>query len=388
MSPTVDPGEVGALVGALFRPIDMAGRRIANRIVMAPMTRKFAVGGVNSPAAVDYYSRRARMGCGLIITEGIATSDLAAHSADVPHMRTPAQQAIWREVTDAVHAAGGTILAQLWHCGLGRLRHAAANPEEPSVGPMDYFLDPASPLAEAMQGNNPPGRALGDRDIADLIAEFAQAARDARACGFDGIELHGAHGYLLDQFLWGESNRRTDRWGGDIAERTRFPVEVIKAIRAATAPSFIVGLRFSQWKSPYHYDVKVWRTPQELEQALVPLAAAGPDFLDASTRRYWEPEFAGSDLPLAGWARKLTGLPAMAIGSVGIDLAFESRLKDAAAAPTNNLGRALDLLARDEIDLLGVGRAYIANPDWADKVREGRMEELKPYNAEALGQYV
>lgn len=376
-----------ALLDLLYRPLRLNGIEIPNRIVMAPMTRKFAVNGVNAESAVGYYRRRAEGGTGLIITEGIATSDIGAHTAQVPLIRTVEQKAVWRRVTDAVHEAGGKILAQLWHAGLGRLQEQAADPTQSSVGAMDIFLDTASPFVRVVK-DNPQGRSLKDEAIAATIDEYAIAAADAKDCGFDGVEIHGAHGYLIDQFLWGETNRRSDGWGGDIRQRTRFGTEVIKAIRARTDRGFVIGFRFSQWKSPYLYDVKAWPTPAELEQALRPLADAGLDFLDASTRRYWTAEFEGSDMTIAGWAKKITGLPSMAIGSVGIGGAFEATNKNASAEPENNLNYALEMMARDEIDLLGVGRALLANPQWAKLVREGRQAELKLYNAEVLATHI
>ena len=376
-----------ASLAPLFQPITINGCVIPNRIVMAPMTRMFAVDGVLAESAVDYYRRRAAGGVGLILTEGIAISQIAAHTKNVPEIATPEQQAPWRRVTDAVHEAGGRIMAQLWHTGLGRIRDMAADPDQPSIGAMDYYLDPASPLVE-IGGNHPQGRAMTEAEILAVIEEYAAAAANAQAAGFDGVQLHGAHGYLIDQFLWHETNRRTDGWGGDIAARTRFAVEIIRAIRARTGPDFPIGFRFSQWKLPTLYDVKSWANPEELEQALLPLVDAGVDFLDASTRRYWAVEFEDSPLTLAGWARKITGLPTMAVGSVGLDGALDPTNAGRTDAPQRNLGQAIAMMERGEIDMLGVGRAVIANPDWANKVRQGRDMELQAFDAAILAQHV
>lgn len=136
-----------------------------------------------------------------------------------------------------------------------------------------------------------------------MIAAFAQAADDAKRIGFDGIELHGAHGYLIDQFFWGKTNRRTDRYGGDLVDRTRFAVEIVKACRRAVGPDYPIALRFSQWKSS-DYTAKLAETPDELARFLAPLANAGVDIFHCSTRRCWESEFIGSDLNLAGWTKK------------------------------------------------------------------------------------
>lgn len=387
MSDQVEALEPRSALAPLFEPLAINGCTLANRIAMAPMTRMFAVDGVLAESGIDYYRRRAEGGIGLILTEGIAISQIAAHTSRVPELATAEQQAVWKRVTQAVHGAGGKIMAQLWHTGLGRIRDMAARPEEPSIGPTEFYLDPDSPLV-AIGGNHPQGRALGDAEILAVVEEYATAAANARACGFDGVELHGAHGYLIDQFLWTETNRRSDRWNGDVRDRTRFAVEIVKAIRARTGPHFPIGFRFSQWKLPTLYDVKSWATPAELEQALTPLVDAGVDFLDASTRRYWVAEFEGSPLTLAGWGRKITGLPTMAVGSVGLDGALDPTNAGHAEAPQRNLGHAIAMMERGEIDLLGVGRAAIANPDWANKVRDGRDGELHAYDAASLAQHV
>src|SRR5690606_31751349 len=137
-----------------------------------------------------------------------------------------------------------------------------------------------------------------------VVAAFAQAAADARALGFDAVEVHGAHGYLIDQFFWEGTNRRDDAYGGSIANRTRFAAEIIAAIRARVGADLPIILRFSQWKLQ-DYHARLVNSPTELEQFLTPLAEAGVDLFHCSTRRFWEPEFAGSDLTLAGWTRKL-----------------------------------------------------------------------------------
>lgn len=379
----IAPAAAQASIDLLFRPLRLNGCEIANRIVMSPMTRMFASGGLLADSAIDYYRRRAEGGTGLILSEGIAISELGAHTALVPEIATPAQQAPWQRVTAAVHEAGGKIMAQLWHTGLGRLRDMAADPARPSIGAMNFYLDPASKLV-AIGGNHPEGRALSEAEVAGVIEEYVTAAVNAKAAGFDGVELHGAHGYMIDQFFWGETNRRTDGWGGDVADRTRFAVEIVRGIRARTGPDFPIGFRFSQWKLPTLYDVKSWANPAELAQALLPLVDAGVDFLDASTRRYWQAEFDGSPLTLAGWAKQITGLPSMAVGSVGLQGPLDPTMASTTEAAENNLGPALAMMARGEIDMLCVGRALISNPDWANKVRAGQYAELQAFDAAAL----
>lgn len=378
---------IEAGIAPLFRPIELAGCQVPNRIVMAPMTRGFVQEyGVLAESAVDYYRRRAEGGIGLILTEGIATSDLATQHARVPMIDGESALAMWVRVVGAVHDAGARIMAQLWHTGLGRNREKSLDPSLLSVGPMDEFLVPSSTLVEK-GGNHLPGRAMTLKDIEDTILEFGAAAAQARRAGFDGIQLHAAHGYLIDQFFWGESNRREDHYGGGIAARTRFAVDIIQEIRHQAGPDFPIGLRFSQWKLPAHYQVKAWESVYELETFLNPLIDAGVDFFDASTRRYWEAEFRGSELSLAAWTKKLSGRPTISVGSVGLAGVFEPYNRTSTAQPESDLSRIVSMIERDEVDMVGVGRALLTNPDWVNKIRDGAYSELKPYTPAALADH-
>ena len=159
---------------------------------------------------------------------------------------------------------------------------------------------------------------MTEQDIADVIAAYARSAVRARDAGFDGIAIHGAHGYLIDTFFWAETNQRTDRWGGAVANRTRFGAEVVRAIRAAIGPELPIFFRFSQWKQQ-DFRARLATTPQELEQLLGPIADAGVDVFDGSVRYFDRAEFEGSPLNLSGWAKKLTGKLAMAVGGIGLD---------------------------------------------------------------------
>lgn len=225
-------------------------------------------------------------------------------------------------------------------------------------------------------------------DIQEVIAAFAQAARDAKAIGMDGVEIHGAHGYLIDQFFWEGSNKRTDEYGGDLAQRSRFAIELIQAVRAAVGPDFPIIFRFSQWKQQ-DYTARLVQTPEELGAFLKPLSDAGVDIFHCSTRRFWEPEFEGSDLNLAGWTRQLTGKPTITVGSVGLDGEFLQFMvnTDKVAEPAS-LENLLERLNKQEFDLVAVGRALLVDPDWAVKVRDGRESDILPFSREALKQLV
>ncbi|MDI3417825.1 NADH:flavin oxidoreductase [Streptomyces luteolus] len=357
----------------LSRPLALNGLTVPNRIVMAPMTRMFSPGGVPGEDVRSYYARRAAAGVGLIVTEGTYVGHESAGQSDrVPRFHGEEQLAGWAKVAADVHAAGGTIVPQLWHIGMVRNQGDAPYPDAPAVGPSGIRVD----------GTEGGGKAMTRQDVDDVIGAFAAAAADAERIGFDGVELHGAHGYLLDQFLWAGTNRRTDAYGGDAVARTKFAAEIVAAVRAAVSPEFPVLFRYSQWKQEA-YDARLAETPQELEAILTPLAAAGVDAFHASTRRYWLPEFEDSDLNLAGWTKKLTGKPTITVGSVGLDGDF-IRAFAGQGAPLQGIDNLLDRLERDEFDLVAVGRALLQDPEWAAKVLGDRSEDLRPYDAAAL----
>jgi 2,4-dienoyl-CoA reductase-like NADH-dependent reductase (Old Yellow Enzyme family) len=354
-------------VTTLFKPFKLGTLELNSRIVMAPMTRSFSPGGVPGENVVNYYKRRAENSVGLIVTEGTLIHHPAAHDdPNVPHFYGEKALSGWAKVATAVHEAGGKIVPQLWHVGMTR-----KNGPVPSVGPSGLNLN-------GEQINEP----LTQTEIDLIVEAYAQAAADAKRIGFDGIELHGAHGYLIDQFFWERTNHRTDKYGGDMIARTQFAVEIIAACRRVVGPDFPIILRMSQWKST-QYDAKLASTPEELKMFLAPLVEAGVDMFHCSTRRFWEPEFEGSSLNLAGWVKKLTGKPTITVGSIGLDTEFLSSFSGK-GADTVDIDDLLVRLQNEEFDLVAVGRALLMDAEWAAKIRDGRLDELKPFNAAAL----
>ncbi|MFE0513685.1 NADH:flavin oxidoreductase [Streptomyces sp. NPDC058964] len=357
-----------AAARVLSRPFSLGRLTVPNRIAMSPMTRSFSPGGVPGENVAAYYARRAAAGVGLIITEGTYVDHPSAgQDAGVPRFHGEEQLAGWRRVAGAVHAAGGRIVPQLWHIGMVREQGQPPIADAPPMGPSGLTLT----------GTEGGGRAMTRADIDDVIGAFAQAASDAERIGFDGVEIHGAHGYLIDQFLWSYTNRRTDMYGGHAVERTRFAAEVVEAIRERVSTDFPVIFRFSQWKAG-DYDARLAETADELQAVLAPLADAGVSAFHASTRRYWEPEFDGSDLNLAGWAKKLTGKAAITVGSVGLN----ADVLHGNAAPAG-LEPLVERLERDEFDLVAVGRALLADPEWARKVLDGQVDGFLAFTREA-----
>ncbi|KQN19635.1 alkene reductase, partial [Sphingomonas sp. Leaf33] len=225
---------------SLFSPYDLGPITLANRIVMAPLTRNRAAPGLlPSEHAAKYYAQRA--GAGLIITEATQVSKQAQGYQDTPGLYTPEQVTAWRAVTDAVHARGGRIFAQLWH--VGRVSHVDLHDGEAPVAPSAIPAKTKTFVNNGFAETSPP-RALETDEIPGIIDSFRTAAANAIAAGFDGVEVHGANGYLLDQFLRDSANTRTDTYGGSIENRARLLVEVTAAV-AAEIGAERTGVRIS-----------------------------------------------------------------------------------------------------------------------------------------------
>ncbi|MCA6941632.1 NADH:flavin oxidoreductase [Pectobacterium polaris] len=359
----------------LFSPFTLKGLTLPNRIVMAPMTRGMAENGIPGTAQAEYYRRRAEGGVGLILTEGTVVDRPASRNMPgIPLFHGEAALAGWDAVAKAVHAAGGRIGPQIWHTGSthGRGWEPDAPVESPSglVGP-----------------DEPRGVVMTEEDIADTVAAFARAAADAKRLGFDTLELHGAHGYLIDQFFWPGTNKREDVFGGaTIRERSRFAAAIIRAVRAAVGEDFPLILRVSQWKQQ-DYSARLASSPQEMTDWLAPLVEAGVDILHCSQRRFWEPEFPEVDgaegLNFAGWAKKLTGAATISVGSVGLTSDFFAAFggEGSGTAALDNLYARME---REEFDLIAVGRVLLSDAQWVQKVRSGQTDKLRGFDAADL----
>jgi 2,4-dienoyl-CoA reductase-like NADH-dependent reductase (Old Yellow Enzyme family) len=346
-------------IRALFEPFTLNSLTLQNRIVMAPMTRAKSPDGIPGPDVAAYYRRRAEGGVGLIVTEGtLIPHPGAGFTPGVPYFYGEASLTGWRRVVEEVHQAGGKIFPQLWHVG--------------------RMLQPGEVATEHAVGAEMP-----QAEIDRVIGHFGEAARSAHELGFDGLEIHGAHGYLIDQFFWEGTNRRSDAYGGDLVARTRFAVEVIREIRRQVGPDFAVVFRFSQWKQQ-DFSAKLAHTALELERFLAPLAGAGVDIFHCSTRRYWEPEFEGSELNLAGWTKKITGKPTITVGAVSVDREFIASFSSHEASSHRGLDDLVERLERGEFDLVAVGRALIANPNWPNEIARGSLTSLRPFDRSQL----
>ncbi|TLU95800.1 NADH:flavin oxidoreductase [Dyadobacter sediminis] len=361
----------------LFRPFRLKSLNMKNRVVMAPMTRSFSPNGVPTDDVANYYGKRAQGEVGLILSEGTVIDRVSSsNDQNVPHFYGEKALAGWQNVINKVHDAGGAMGPQIWHMGIMDNHHSGWVPSAPFEGP---------------SGLNRPGfnngNTMTDADIADTIAAFGRAAADAKRLGFETVEIHGAHGYLIDQFFWDATNLRSDIYGGKtLAERTRFAVEVIREIRRQVGDDFALIIRLSQFK-PSAYTNKLAKTPQEMEAWLNPLAEAGIDIFHCSQRRFWEPEFEGSDLNFAGWAKKLTGKATITVGSIGLTGEFMAAFAGESSQPSS-LDELVRRMDRGDFDLVAVGRPLLADPFWVQKIHEQRTSELKGFSVEALSQLV
>jgi 2,4-dienoyl-CoA reductase-like NADH-dependent reductase (Old Yellow Enzyme family) len=337
----------------LFDPYDLGSVRLSNRIVMAPMTRSRNADTIANEQTALYYAQRA--GAGLIVSEGTTISPEAQGSILVPGIWSERQVAGWSKVTRAVHDAGGKIFAQLWH--VGRLSHSSMQPDggQPvSASATPVAPDPMNTVFVILEDGTPgrveptPPRALATDEVARLIEDFATSADHARAAGFDGVEVHGATGYIFEQFFNPHVNRRTDLYGGSLEGRARFALDVVDAI-AGRIGADKVGMRLSPRNTVFDM----------------------PDYPESDdTHRYLARELG---------KRAIAYLHLHDVGPLlgGVPLIPEDLLRDLKTAFGGTLmlaggmtkARATDLIARGLIDLPAIGQPYIANPDLVERLR-------------------
>jgi 2,4-dienoyl-CoA reductase-like NADH-dependent reductase (Old Yellow Enzyme family) len=365
----------------LFQPFQIKSLSLKNRIVMAPMTRSFSPKGVPGDNVAAYYRRRAEADVGLILSEGTVIGRPASKNMEgIPDFHGADPLSGWQRVIKEVHAVGGKMGPQIWHVG------AVAS------GLTDWLPDGTIESPSGLVApETPRGEAMSENDIADTIAAYAASAAEAKRLGFDMLELHGAHGYLIDQFFWSGTNQRSDGYGGaTLPQRARFAAEVVKAVRAAVGPEFVIALRVSQWKQQ-DYKARLAETPEAMEAWLAPLVAAGVDILHCSQRRFWEAEFPALDgeegLNFAGWAKKLTGAATISVGSVGLDSDMITAFSGKGSKPAS-LDGLLRRMERNEFDLIAVGRALLGDPRWVAKIKAGDMDGLQDFNPASMRELV
>lgn len=340
----------------LFTPLRVGGGlSLSNRLAVAPMTRVSATAdGHATKQMADYYEAFAAGGFGLVITEGIYTDN--AHAQGYlfqPGLADDAQRDAWRTVVDRVHAHGGRIVAQLMHAGA----LSQGNPHRTTTKGPSAVL-PAGQQMAFYRGEGPyrMPEAMSADDISEAVEGFAQAARRAQEAGFDGVEVHGANGYLLDQFLTAHTNLREDSYGGSLSNRLRLTVDVIQAVRRSTTERFVVGVRTSQGK--VNDFTHKWEGGEaDAAQIFGVLGALPIDYLHTTEFEAWRPAFGEHGPSLAALARRHVAVPVLANGS----------LHDAAQAD--------GVVARQEADFVSLGRGALTHADWPARLRAGEVHE-------------
>ena len=341
---------------SLFDPVQLGELALANRIAMAPLTRNRAVNNIPSELTATYYVQRAS--AGLLISEGTPVSQQGQGYADVPGLYLPAQVEGWKRVTAQVHAAGGKIFSQLWH--VGRVSHTSLQPEGAApVAPSaltaatkTYLIDPVTRQGSFVAASAP--RALQAQELPAIVEAFAAAARNAVQAGFDGVEIHGANGYLLDQFLKDGSNQRSDEWGGSVENRVRFVMQVVRAVADAIGAGK-VGLRISP-ASPANgiHDSAPQPLFEHLLRQLAPLGLAYIHVIEGATGGPRELP----DQPLDYDALKADYRDA---GGQGVWMVNNGYTRE----------MALQAVASGYADMVAFGKDFIANPDLVQRLRQG-----------------
>lgn len=346
----------------LFWGLTLGNLILKNRIGLAPMTRTSAEeNGVPSVQMQKYYSRYARGGFGLLISEGTYPDEAYSQGyLNQPGIANKQHIAGWKKVTEKVHEAGARMICQLMHAGaLSQGNIYNSKTKAPSAVP---------PKGEQLgfyggEGAYPTPEEMSHEDILQVTQGFVNAALNARDAGFDGVEIHGANGYLLDQFLTDYTNQRTDEYGGSTKNRVRLLVEVCQAVREAVGANFPVGIRISQAKvNDYIHKWAGGETDAEI--IFSRLGSSGIDFLHVTEYHANEPAFEENGPTLAALAKKWGKLPVFANGNI----------------TTPELAEAM--LANGDVDLVAVGKAALANKEWSDKAAKG--EPLEEFKAESF----
>lgn len=328
---------------ALFVPFQLGDLTLPNRIVMAPLSRNRVTRGTDAANELMALQYQQRASAGLIISEGSQISQQGQGYAWTPGIHTPIQIEGWRKVTSAVHAAGGRIVVQLWH--VGRISHTSLQPNQGRpVAPSAIAADAKTFLDAGFTPVSEP-RALDTGEIAGIVKDFRTAAENAKAAGFDGAEIHGANGYLVEQFLKSSSNKRTDRYGGSVENRVRFALEVAEAV-SGVFPASRVGIRVAPVSQ--HNDIDE-SDPQPLYNYLArELGTLGLGFIDVV-----EGALRGS--------RDRAAFDYQALRQIfpGAYLANNGYTREL----------AIQAVSSRRADLVVFGRAFISNPDLVERLR-------------------
>ena len=336
----------------LFTPFQLKGFRLRNRIGVAPMTRMSSPGdSIPRKDVLEFLVRRAQNGAALVYTEAIVTDYESAQGyPGQARMVTQRQIDTWKPVVEAIRKAGAVSIMQMFHCG--RMAWPEVNPAQRAIAPSPLSPRQTNPLTGKAYPLPDP---MSKFDIDHVIAGFVETARGAVEAGFDGIEIHGAHGYLISQFLSSYSNQRTDAYGGTVENRYRFAHEVVRAVREVVPEDRLLTFRISNW-GVADMEVSLFDDEPEYREIIRRLSEEPIDAISVSTYSYSEKAF-GTDKNMAQISREATHLPLMICG----------RVYDRASAED----------ARKDADIVLSAKSLLLNPNWVEDVRAGKT--LSPY---------
>ena len=361
---------------ALFKPIKINNLVVPNRIAMAPMTRSMSPNGIPTDQNLEYYKRRAAAEVGMIITEGVEVSHPASSGyPNVPNLRQDSHEG-WKKLISSVQEEGSTIFCQLWHVGGIRKPGQPPNPEVPGYTPSGLVRKDKKVAYE-----------MTDNDVEDLIQNYVKDIETIKMLGFDGVELHGAHGYMIDQFFWRDTNVRKDKYGKEEDLRTKFVCEIVSRARKLVGNDFPIMLRFSQWKQQ-DYGAKIANNIDELDKFISELSKSDPDFFHTSMRRFWEPEFESSNLNLSACVKQLSNLPVIAVGSVGLDKDFIKLYQGDHEAKIGDFDKLFNTFENDSFDMIAIGRALLSDPNLIEKLQNSNFKDMVPFDKRYVEKYV
>lgn len=359
-------------VAPLFTPLSIKNVHLENRFVLPGMQRAQGRSGAPTAAAAAGFRRIVEGGCKLIFTESTAVDHPSASRQQFCVRLTEATKEAWRHCASEVNAAGGHLFIQLWHEGGHRPEiDLGPNGDGPTISP--------SGLVAPDRGH---GRAATIEQLHEVRDAFVRSAVMAKEVGASGVEIHGAHGYFLDQCFWSKTNIRSDEYGGpDLRNRIRLAIEIVRGVRGALGPDFPISLRFSQFKE-VDFNGRIFGTPEDIKLFVEEFEAAGVDIFNVSTRRFHEAAWPNSPLSLAGWVKSFTKRPVITVGSVGVDREFMATLFEEGEAKFDIDAGLAELVRRfngGEFDLVAIGRSQLGDPDWVTKVRQGRIDDIRTF---------
>lgn len=357
----------------LFSEFKSNKLKIKNRFVMPAMATYSSVNGIPSDKFIAHYAQRAENGVGLIITEATAINHPTASTDTIsPNIWDKNALMQWSRLIQKVHGFDTLIIPQLWHCGASRkLSHGGL--KKKSTDGAFAITSPSGLYGDQSVIGSPATR----DEIAEIITQFGKAALTAKELGFDGIEIHGAHSQLIDNFFCRSTNKRDDEYG--FHARTLFAEQIIRQCRLAVGVNFPILFRFSNWQL-WNPQERNFNTPKEFEELLLPLVNAGVDIFDCSSKFFNEKAFENHDGSLAFWTKKITNLPVIAVGGVGLNNNFIDSFSGESSEYKNNLVDVEKCILSNEFDLIAIGRGLLWDPALINKIRENKHTDAKKIN--------